>query len=276
MGDSFTRPDYQRRGIFTRLSKAARESIIDKGVSLIYNTPNKDISLPGYIKKVNHMLVPIELRALVKPLRVRQVLKARYHNPLLTFIASPVIEIIYTALFKIATIGIAKSDVTISPVSTFPADVDVLWEQASRSYDVLVVRKKEYLEWRYVTNPDAYQILIARNLNRNVLGYIVTKIGSSGDRQVGFIVDFLTIEDDPNIFKKLLTASLEEFYRRKVSVVSTWAIKGSFYNRIFLRFGFFPPRGGGIPFLCYKNDLGSRVLSTACKWHFTMGDTDNI
>lgn len=105
---------------------------------------------------------------------------------------------------------------------------------------------------------------------------MVTKIGSSGNRQLGFIVDFLTIEDDPNIFTKLLTASLEEFYRRKVNTVSTWAITGSYYNKSLLRFGFLPSLDYRIPLLCYKNDLGSRVLGKAYKWHFTMGDTDNI
>ena len=103
---------------------------------------------------------------------------------------------------------------------------------------------------------------------------MVTKIGLSGDTVTGFIVDFLTIEDDPNIFKKLLCTSLQEFYRRKVTIVYTWTIKGGFYDKILLRVGFFTLYQA--PLLCYKNETGNRVLSGAYKWHFTMGDSDNI
>jgi len=68
MGDSFTRPDYQRRGIFTELSKISRQSIIDKGIRLIYNTPTKATSLPGYLNKLDHVRIPVTLQSMVKPI----------------------------------------------------------------------------------------------------------------------------------------------------------------------------------------------------------------
>jgi hypothetical protein len=28
--------------------------------------------------------------------------------------------------------------------------------------------------------------------------------------------------------------------------------------------------------ICYKNELGKQITSSNYKWHFTMGDSDNI
>jgi GNAT superfamily N-acetyltransferase len=47
--DTATDPDYQGRGIFTRLTKAALSDLADDGVDFVFNTPN-DQSRPGYLK----------------------------------------------------------------------------------------------------------------------------------------------------------------------------------------------------------------------------------
>nr|MDQ3958041.1 GNAT family N-acetyltransferase [Actinomycetota bacterium] len=46
--DTATHPDYQGRGIFTRLTMEALDALRDE-VDLVFNTPNK-LSLPGYLK----------------------------------------------------------------------------------------------------------------------------------------------------------------------------------------------------------------------------------
>ncbi len=275
MGDTFTHPDYQRRGIFTTLSKAARESIINKGISLIYNIPNKDTSLPGYIKKLNHVPVPIKLRSLVHIINSKQPLKARLRSRLLASAFSPVIDTVSRAIFRIGMRGVTKSDVLIYAEPGFPDDINTLWEQVSNNYDVMLVRTKDYLEWRYVTNPDTYSILIARNRDGAILGYMVNKISLFESIPKGFICDFLTIEDDPNVLKKLLSTSLRDFYHRKVSRVSVWVVKGSFYDRILVKLGFLP-HAVAVPLMCYKNELGSQIVSHAYRWHFTLGDSDGI
>lgn len=47
--DTATHPDYQRSGIFTRLTRCALEDLTAEGVDLVFNTPN-DRSGPGYLK----------------------------------------------------------------------------------------------------------------------------------------------------------------------------------------------------------------------------------
>jgi GNAT superfamily N-acetyltransferase len=47
--DTATHPDFQGRGIFTRLTLKALDDARDDGVDFVYNTPN-DQSRPGYLK----------------------------------------------------------------------------------------------------------------------------------------------------------------------------------------------------------------------------------
>jgi GNAT superfamily N-acetyltransferase len=47
--DTATHPDYQGRGIFTRLTLGALPDLTEEGVDFVFNTPN-DKSRPGYLK----------------------------------------------------------------------------------------------------------------------------------------------------------------------------------------------------------------------------------
>jgi GNAT superfamily N-acetyltransferase len=280
-GDNFTHPDYQRRGISFKLMMFARESMLEKGVSLIYGIPGRITSLPGYMKKVNYLPVPIGLRELGKPLNTKQLLKVKRRIPphlkALLYLAAffwPIVKIVSDITTRFGAIGSAKSDISISKASLLPDDIDIFWEHAAKSYDIMLIRSKDYLEWRYIKNPDTYSILLATNIEGNTVGYIVTKIGMYDGVPVGYIVDFLTLEDDPGIFKKLLLAALKEFHQNNVSMVDTWVVKGGFYDKIFLKFGFLPYSKK--TFICYQNELGNRIASSNYKWHFTMGDSDNI
>ncbi|MFC1964604.1 GNAT family N-acetyltransferase [Chloroflexota bacterium] len=272
-GDTFTHPNYQRRGIFTALFKDARKCGLDSRIGFIYGTPNRK-SLPGYEKKLDYAQVPIKLHGLLKPLHPKQLLKTKLHYSPLASILSPIVEIVSRAIFRIGVKGIARTGVFVYTEPAFPDDIDALWEQVSKDYDIILTRTKSYLEWRYVTNPDTYSILIARDREGIISGYMVIKSGFSENTPIGFICDYLTFEGDPNIFKTLLAVAVKELEGKKASVIYTWAVKGNFYYKVLLRLGFFP--SSQVPIVCYKNELGNKVLSRAYKWHFTMGDTDNI
>ena len=47
--DTATHPDWQRRGIFSRLTRDLLADVREDGVAFVFNTPNKN-SLPGYLK----------------------------------------------------------------------------------------------------------------------------------------------------------------------------------------------------------------------------------
>jgi len=75
--DTATDPDYQGRGIFTHLTRAALDELRDEGVEMVFNTPNAN-SLPGYLKMgwliVGHLpvsIMPTHVRSLLAISRAR-------------------------------------------------------------------------------------------------------------------------------------------------------------------------------------------------------------
>jgi hypothetical protein len=272
-GDTFTHPDYRRQGIFTSLFKAAAEGGLDLKLDFIYGTPNLN-SLPGYEKKLNYARVPIELHTRVKIIESKKLLASRLRLSFLASIIAPVIDTFARIMFDSGIRGIKKTDCRITSISTFPSGIDSLWNLTSGDFDVMIERKTGYLEWRYVNNPDTYTIMIAVNSSGEISGYIVTKAAQINGIATGFICDFLAVQDDPGVFKKLVAEAVKDFRRKQVSLISGWVVKGNFYDKVLSRLGFLPSTG--INLVCFKNDLGNRVLGGKYRWHFTMGDSDNI
>ncbi len=273
-GDTFTLPEYQGRGIFTSLVKSTTAEAVKKGINFIYGLPNND-SLPGYINKLDYrQITSPRLCYLGRPLNIKKILSQKTNSPLVASILSPPLEIVSRVIFKLAAIRIGRSSLSVSQVSSFPDDIEKLWERVSAHYDVILVRNKEYLEWRYVAAPNRYLILIARSQEGEVSGYMVARIADEKDRRVGYLVDFLSLEDNAGVFNKLVMTLLGVFRSNKVDLISTWVMKGSFYYKTLLKLGFLP--WTKILLICYKDELGDKILGKAYKWHFTQGDSDGI
>jgi hypothetical protein len=209
-----------------------------------------------------------------RPLNIKLALKQRFRNSLLATVLSPILEIISKIIFKVNAVAIGKKYFSVSESSTFPDDINSVWDCSSKNYDIILRRSKKYLVWRYITVPDSYIILNATNTNGEFLGYIVGKITDQQGYRTGSIADFLTIEDDANIFKRLALTLTDIFNENKVDTITTWVVKRSIYYRTLLKLGF--RTGAQIPVICYKNKLGNQIIKGAYRWHFTLGDSDNI
>jgi GNAT superfamily N-acetyltransferase len=272
-GDTFTHPDHQRKGIFSSLFKAADENGIDSKLDFIYGSPNEN-SLPAYEKRLNYAQIPLRLRMKVKPVYVESYLKSKLRFTPLVKIGCRAVELVSKAMSTIGLAGGRKSEITISRESTFSADIDDLWQSAAGDYDVMLVRSQEFLRWRYVENPDKYSIFIARDKRHALLGYLVSKLVISGDKRTGYIADFFTEGNNPAAFKTLLSFLLADYFRQKVNFAHVLVEKNSQYGKVLRRAGFISYRN--FPLICRRNEIGNKILSTPLRWHFTLGDTDNI
>lgn len=126
--DTATHPEYQRMGIFSRLTRAALDTMRDE-VDLVFNTPN-DKSLPGYLKMgwrvVGKMPVSVRVR---RPVAFVNGLRAGNVPP------------------RIPVSGDSASDILATHSSIEP-----LLEQASPGADRLTTHKDlRFLRWRYGT-----------------------------------------------------------------------------------------------------------------------------
>ena len=274
IGDTFTHPEYQRQGIFTALVNATREQGVERGINLIYGTPN-DQSLPGYEKNCNFVQVPAPVVLnLVRPLNVGRTLKALGKNPLLVQAASAGIRLGLALLYRVRPGGLSCLGVKVVRTTNFPKEIDDLWKRTWGRYDLVLTRDREYLNWRFLTNPDSYQIYVAEG--QALMGYLVAKIGRWGPLKVGYVADYLTTagKDERACFADLLFAAFHDFRQEGCDIVSCWVVGGSPHEGVLRRRGFFKYQPVSI--IVYRNEIGRRLAETRHRWHFTMADSDNI
>ncbi len=137
--DTATHPDWQGKGIFSRLTLGALDDLRDDGVDCVFNTPN-DKSLPGYLKMGWKEVgkVPVSVR-LTGPGSIRKLAGAR------------------TAAEKWSE----ASDVG-RPASEVLADhgaVERLMARIEPGQHISTHRTAEFLHWRYRFAPLRYRAI---------------------------------------------------------------------------------------------------------------------
>lgn len=129
---------------------------------------------------------------------------------------------------------------SISTVNEFDENIDGFFEEAAQPFDFIVVRTKDYLNWRYCdTRGGRFTVRLAEQDGR-ILGYLVLKLAD--DR--GFIVDLLALPGRIDIVRSLIEDGLRIFEEADVATAYCWMISRHPYNEVLRRYGFINSRGG--------------------------------
>ncbi len=168
--DTATHPDYQGRGIFTRLTLHALDELASEGVEFVFNTPN-DQSRPGYLKM--GWKVVGQLPTVVRPTRwtrVAHIAKARvpaerWSTP--------------------STAGIPIADAL-----TDRDAVAALLERRAPGIGLATRMSPEFLQWRFGTSLLGYRAVVAPGGVRD--GLAVFRIRGRGTAREAALVALLT------------------------------------------------------------------------------------
>ena len=180
--DTATHPDYQGRGIFTRLTLHAIDELRDEGVSFVFNTPN-DQSRPGYLKM--GWQVVGQLPTAVRPTqwrRLPRVLTARVPADRWS---------IPTDAGEPAAVVLADTPGLEQLLAAIPA-----------ARGTSTHRTAAYLQWRYGTPLLGYRAVIARGgMGEGVALFRVRARGAA--REVA-LCDLLVAGNDPGVEANLV------------------------------------------------------------------------
>lgn len=180
--DTATDPDYQGRGIFTRLTLEAIEELRDEAVAFIFNTPNEK-SRPGYLKmgwqEVGRLPVA------VTPARARAA------------------RVLHTARAPAGRWPVVTS-VGEAPADAF-ADAAGLTELLASQPPPRACatrRSVEYLTWRYGYEPLGYRVVLLGSSARS--GLAVFRCRRRGQAVEAAVCDVLVPGDDPRARGRVL------------------------------------------------------------------------
>lgn len=231
---TMTHPDYQGMGLFKTLATQLFENEYDK-LDLIYGVPNEN-SIEGFIKYLDFQLIK--------------------EIPMLQLNIN---EEIYNV------------DERCVEINKFDGRFDYLNEIMIKKYDVMISRTKEYLNWRYILNPQNKYRKFAYIKNGEVLGYIITKTFQDESGLSGDIVDLLV--KDEEALEALLKNAFHSFKMNKIKLITTWNSDQDIVK--YMKNMGFIETSKKFYFIVKDNlELLSEKIFSFENWYLTMGDID--
>jgi predicted N-acetyltransferase YhbS len=278
--DTMVHPDYRGQGMFIKLARHLYESVVRQGIPLIYGFPN-EASHRGFVARLGWVDLCKRVPLFVKPLNMKRILGTKVDNKLFLIVGGRFGQAGLSLLYP--TIRSELPDgCTIQQVRSFDERVDRLWEEASSGLNIILVRDRRYLNWRYVEKPrDSYTIFIAERAE-GIVGYIVLKSAAKFGLQIGFVVDLLAVPERPDISRCLVSKAVKYFKEVRMDIVSCLMLKHGPYIRALKANGFlsmptrFYPQEMYLGAHSNTEEYPAEFITDPNYWYITWGDHDDI
>ena len=161
-------------------------------------------------------------------------------------------------------------------IKKFDISVDELWDTVKGKFNVALIRKKEFLNWRYVSRPDVKYFPFGIFKEKKLLGYCVLKLYKEDKILRGHFIDIFADPKDKVVFHNMVVQSMLFFQKKGCQEVNLWLQGSNLFQNIFKEIGFFI--SGSRPMICRfnLNSENFEKILTKENWYFTMGDTFEI
>lgn len=264
--DMFTDPEFQGRGLIKRCTAAVFDAARASGIAGWYVTPSVN-SYPIFKNKWDYRE---DLRVLFRA-RVLQ------FGPLLGAVLKPA-GVLGRAIDGVRRLLPRRAPelpegYSVAELERFDHEADRLWAEVGPGYRVALVRDAEYLNWRYVDNPDHYTLLGLRREGLLVGIVVLTETVRRGVR-CGEIVDFVAPAQDDDVLKLLVAVAVDHSRRARHALVQAWTVKGTTLDARFRVAGLGVKRTE-VKFLT-SPDLTDPLLKDANAWLLTQGDGNDV
>jgi hypothetical protein len=173
-----------------------------------------------------------------------------------------------------------QKNIKLRQISLFDEHIDEFWDRIKNSYDYILERKKEYLNWRYF-DPRAgiYRVTQAEKDDK-VVGYSVIRINRiQPSNPKGYIVELLAEPGKLDTVDSLLMEAMQYFNKLGINAVYSSQFENHPYFKIYRKYGFVSYTNDNL-FLWLTEDLGKDIIklkkTSIERTHFSNGDEDEI
>jgi GNAT superfamily N-acetyltransferase len=271
--DAMTHPDYRRQGIFRALDEETWRRVERGGMYIGYAFPG-EFSYRATIKSPKWFAAATR-RMMFKPLNWENTLRFKISNRFLVRSLAIGGNLMSRLLYR-ARKGTVVEGLKLTQVSRFDERINEFWAQVSSRYQLMVVRDKDYLNWRYVVPDTNYSIHIAEKEGK-IHGYSVLSLMPREQAKTGVILDILSQSDE--IAHCLTENIIEHCKREKVDLIYCQIISDRELLKALKGCGFMPmPFMRLLPFCVYSNapNISQEFLQEPQNWLIQMGDSDMI
>ena len=276
--DMATHPSYRRRGISNKqiefLNTLRRMGGVD--VVLMIANPN---TLDNLSRKFPRL--PFTVLNLVKIKDIeKQLDNFPVHHSWLIRIGFNLQKILWNIINLLNRQEKVPPQLEIRGVGVFNNRIDSFCREVVNNYDFIIVRHREYLNWRYCDHRAGNYIARQAEENEDVVGYSILSINKyKMDYPIGYIVDLHALPGREEVVDALVADATSFFENNDVNIINCQVIKGHPYVKILERRGFFNSR---IKIHLFYSSLEQKeILKTiekipASKAYLSWGDHDSL
>jgi GNAT superfamily N-acetyltransferase len=272
--DAMTHPRFRRHGVMTALQKAALAAWSEAGFALAYALPTGSTSVSGTESAYGYKpgwASMFPLQWVRQPLRFDRLLARRVRVPSAVAATARTAAWAYARWFANVP---QSSDITVSEVSTANADLDAIWTRVAQSIHASVVRDREWVQRRYLSDPDRrYRLLVASD--GKPIGFAVWKMTADRDRSTGWIVDLCARTTQG---ASALVAAIVSYCRREgADDIRAVVPRAGVMQQLLRAHGFLRASGGFQLFaIALAPWIDLPALANPERWHVSGGDFDVV
>ncbi|MHC4944402.1 MAG: hypothetical protein ACYTG7_15405 [Planctomycetota bacterium] len=266
--EMFTHPEYQGMRLMSRTAGEVYQAARASGIDMWYVTPSAN-SYPIFTKKWG-CVEAFTNNYVINVLRPSIMLSRVIRPGVLGWLAGLPMEFLLglTRFFRFLPSGYG-----LEAKQSFGPEADALWER-SKGRGIALVRDAEYLNWRYVDNPDRYLLFLCHGKGGEPAGILVLKHTLRRGRKVGEIVDFLCPPEDVVTRRAMFLLAIERLLRDGCIFAQAWAIEGTALERE-LRSAGISLRRKKLPILL-SPEAPEEEFYNPQAWFLTQGDGNDL
>lgn len=275
IADTMTHPEYRRQGIAVALGEKALSQLRKEGGSCVIGFPTTQ----AYKLHMKSGWLDIcAFQIMVKPLNLNSILRSYLSSNKFLLKTSTGIGSLILKMLSRNEKPPKVDGLIITKISYFNDRFDDFWKKVSNDYDLIIVRNKNYLNWRYVDVPTAdYSIYVAERKGE-ICGYVVLGHSKKGDLTLGCIYDIITPLNQEDVLHCLISKAIDHFKDENVDGVFSEMVVPKIYRKIFLKNGFIPYFWSKSRFIAYNAsyDISQIFLENPKNWFVQLGDLPRV
>ena len=273
--DTITHPEYRRQGIFSTLGEKVLTEIENGETHLVYCFPTQQV-YPLHMKfgwlDVSAFQVMIKLPNL-KNILHKYFVRNRLLLDIFTVVGNLIIKVFFRSK-KVPDENMSK----VREISHFDDRFDEFWDRISKDYNIIGIRDKKYLNWRYVDVPNSDYVIYVAEEEDEICGYTILGCKDVDGLIFGYIYDIIAPTNREDIIQCLIAKAVEYFMDKKIDAIFAKMVANEVYRKSFLRNGFIPRFRYKGRFVAYNasTELSDEFLRDPKNWFIQLGDLPTV
>ncbi len=280
-GDVAVLKEFRRRGIRNRNLNVHKELRVKKGLNFKYSITGNPIVVDMFERSPDFHKFPISLSQYVRINDVDLHLKMNpMENDWIEKLGFQALRTLGSIKSRLLVKDNRGASIDIMEVKEFDDSIDDFWLRCNEDYDLIFVRDKNYLNWRYCDARAGNFIIFSARVDNRIVGYVVLRVNRYNEEySVGYICDLLSSPYNVQAIDKLLNEALSFFDDEGVNIVNMLAKNSVPYGSILQKYGFVNSRRGHHIYyspLLEEDPLREAMVIPQNRTYFSYGDLDVV